>query len=96
MLEVAPDNLMVDRSLRVAGVLLYHDEGQLNGCYCDRKEVALYTNLHPASLPSAGGLRISRISKEEHDFAVSSTSTALEGLKDVMPKSERTWEPEAS
>ncbi len=33
-------------------MLVYHNEGQLRGCYCDRKEIA--TIFYPVSVPSAG------------------------------------------
>jgi len=35
VLEMTPNELMLDRSLRIAGVLLCHNGGELRGDYCD-------------------------------------------------------------
>jgi len=50
---MTPNELLLDRLLRIAGVLLCHHEGQLRGDYCDWKEFARYTELDPVSMLSA-------------------------------------------
>ena len=48
VLGMTPNKLMLGGSLRIAWVLLYYNEGQSSGAFCDWKEIAKYIDLHPA------------------------------------------------